>query len=146
VVLGAYYVQARTFSPEVLIASIPIGLLITAILYINQFSDYEADKAAGKENLIVKIGPERAIYGYYALLAATYLTVVFGCVFRVLPWAAMGALLAAPVAFMTARSASKNYLSRSGEKMTPAMAGTIVTHLSTGLLLTGSFLAARAFG
>ena len=36
-------------------------------------------------------------------------------------------------------------MSGSGEKMAPAMAGTIATHLVTGLILTGSFIAAGAF-
>jgi len=40
VVLGSYYVQAQNLSYEVLWASIPVGLLITAVLYINEFPDY----------------------------------------------------------------------------------------------------------
>jgi 1,4-dihydroxy-2-naphthoate octaprenyltransferase len=144
VVLGAYYVQTRTIGYEVLFASIPIGLLVAAILYINQFSDYEADKAAGKNHLIVILGPERAIAGYYALLATAYSFVIFGCVFRILPWAAMAALVAVPVAAWAAKAARENHKSLSGKKMTPAMAGTIATHLITGLALSGGFLVAGA--
>src|SRR5438552_18762497 len=40
--LGAYYVQAHSFAIEPLLASIPVGLLIAAVLWINEFPDMDA--------------------------------------------------------------------------------------------------------
>src|SRR5213593_3702327 len=43
--LGAYYVQTGKFALEPILASIPIGLLIAAVLWVNEFPDMDADKA-----------------------------------------------------------------------------------------------------
>jgi 1,4-dihydroxy-2-naphthoate octaprenyltransferase len=142
VVLGAFYVQTRTLSPAVFVASLPIGLLIAAILYINQFSDYEADKAANKANLIVKMGPQRALKGFYFLLMGAYSVTILGCVLGLIPWLGLVSLLTVPIAWRSARIAGEYHATGSGEKMLPAMAGTVVTHLLTGLLLSGGYLAA----
>jgi 1,4-dihydroxy-2-naphthoate octaprenyltransferase len=142
VVLGAYYVQARELSWQAAVASLPVGILIATILYINEFSDHDADKAAGKTHLVVRLGPERAVTGFYLLLAAAYAAIVVGCALLVIPWPALASLLTAPIAWRAARVASANWATRTGEQMTPAMAGTIVTHLTVGLLLSGGYLAA----
>lgn len=41
--IGEIFVQVQKFSFVPIIAAIPISLLITAVLYINQFPDYLAD-------------------------------------------------------------------------------------------------------
>jgi 1,4-dihydroxy-2-naphthoate octaprenyltransferase len=142
VVLGAYYVQAQKLSWAALVAALPVGILIAAILYINQFSDHDADRAAGKRHLVVRLGPERAVRGFYWLLISAYAVIVVGCASLILPWPALAALLTTPLAWRAARTAKANYAEHTGEKMTPAMAGTIATHLGTGLLLSAGYLAA----
>ncbi len=142
VALGAYYVQAKTFSAGVLLASLPVGLLVAAILYINQFPDHKADKAANKANLVVRIGPERAIKGFYALLVSAYSVIILGCALRIIPWMALVSLVVIPLAWRAAKAARDNHAAGSGKKLAPAMAGTIVTHLLTGLLLACGYLAA----
>ena len=142
VVLGAYYVQAQAFSLEVFLVSVPVGLLVAAILYINQFSDYEYDKAANKANLIVRMGPERAIKGFYLLLASAYSVIILGCALRLIPWTSLLSLLSIPLAWRAAKVARDNYAAGSGKKMVPAMAGTIATHLLTGLLLACGYVVA----
>jgi len=72
VVLGAYYVQTGNVSLEAIVASIPIGLLITAVLYINQFPNEHADKTAKKNTFVVIIGRQKAIKGSYLLLVFAY--------------------------------------------------------------------------
>jgi len=51
-------------------------------------------------------------------------------------------LLTVPLAWRAAKAARENYAAESGERMLPAMAGTVATHLSTGLLLSGGYLVA----
>lgn len=140
-VLGAYYVQAETVSLEVLPASIPVGLLITAVLYINQFPDYEADKTSGKNTLVVKLGKEKAIKGYYFLLISTYIVIVLGTVAKLIPRPALACLLTAPLAWKTMRIAGDNYTNT--KDLQPAMANTIIIHLAVGILLSAGYLAAR---
>ena len=142
VVLGSYYVQVRALSWEALVVSVPVGLLIAAILYNNEFSDYGADKAANKANLVVRMGPERALKGLYILLGSTYVVIGVGCALRFLPWPAAASLLTAPLAWKTAKGAAANCAAGSGAKMLPSMAGTVATHLATGLLLACGYLAA----
>ncbi len=56
---------------NLLILGIPIGLLTTNILFINQFPDYSSDKKVGKNHLVVLLGKKvsRWIYGLNLILA-----------------------------------------------------------------------------
>ena len=68
--LGAYYVQAQSFSWLPVIAAIPVSLLIAAVLYINEFPDYTADKQVGKKTLVVRLGREKAVTLSAAIMTA----------------------------------------------------------------------------
>lgn len=85
IVVGSYYVQVRDISQLVLIASAPLTLLIAAVLYVNQFPDYEADKTVGKANLVVRLGRRKALTGYQILIALAYITLVLGVVIGGMP-------------------------------------------------------------
>ena len=52
---------------------IPLGLLTTNILYINQFPDYKSDKLAGKNNLVVVLGKKAARWVYLIFLSLTFI-------------------------------------------------------------------------
>ncbi len=73
VVCGTYLVQTGEFSPVVFNAACALGILVAAFLWINEFPDYRADRGAGKRNLVVRLGLERASVCYGALLTAGYL-------------------------------------------------------------------------
>lgn len=140
VVLGAYYVQVQHFSIEVVVASIPIGFLAAAILYINQFSDYKPDKEANKNTLIVILGPKRAVKGYFLLMAAVYLVIIIGSISHTMPMWSLISLITIPLAWKAAKILQRNY--DGGDKMIPAMASNIATHLTVGLLLSLSYVIA----
>ena len=142
VVLGAYYVQAERLDAGALVASLPVGILVAAILYVNQFSDHAADKAAGKANLVVRLGPEKAIRWVWLLFAGAYLVIILGCAFTLMPRPCLIAVATLPLAWRASRAARKQYAAGSGEKMIPAMAATVATHLLTGLLLACGYLLA----
>jgi 1,4-dihydroxy-2-naphthoate octaprenyltransferase len=72
-VTGTYYVQAGTISPAALWAAIPIGLLATAILVVNNLRDIDTDRAAGKKTLAVRFGTRAAQLEYILLLSFSYL-------------------------------------------------------------------------
>lgn len=67
-VTGTAYLQAGDWSGRALASSIPIGLLVTNILVVNNLRDVRTDAAAAKRTLAVRIG-ERATRGQYALFA-----------------------------------------------------------------------------
>jgi len=142
-VSGAYYIQTKTVGLEALAASIPMGILIAAVLYINEFADYEPDKLSGKNTLVVIMGPDRAIKGYYLLLASAYFAVILGVVIKIIPLQGLVCLLTLPLAWKAVRTAGANYTDTKGLK--PAMANTIAIHLTVGLLLSLGYLAAGIF-
>ena len=55
-VAGTYYIQTHSLTATALAAAIPVGLLITNILVINNLRDLETDRATGKQTLAVRIG------------------------------------------------------------------------------------------
>ncbi|MBC8183165.1 1,4-dihydroxy-2-naphthoate octaprenyltransferase [candidate division KSB1 bacterium] len=135
--LGAYYVQTGLFSWIPIIASIPVAILIAALLYINEFQDAKADEAVGKNHLVIRLGKKRAVTGYVLLMIATYLAVVIGVVTDSLPPITLIALLTMPIAFKAIKVAQENY--EDSAKLVPANVSTILNHLLTGLLLIVSF-------
>ena len=60
----SYYVQLHTFTCELFLASIACGIVIDALLIVNNFRDRDNDRAAGKNTIIVKIGPEAGLQLY----------------------------------------------------------------------------------
>ena len=65
-VTGTAYLQSGHWSQLALWLSIPIGLLVTNILAVNNLRDRQTDIAAGKRTLATRIG-DRATRGQYAL-------------------------------------------------------------------------------
>jgi 1,4-dihydroxy-2-naphthoate octaprenyltransferase len=133
-ILGAYYVQAHSLSWSAFWLSLPIGFLVAAILYINQFPDYEADKAVNKRHLVVILGKRRAVYGYYFLISATYLVIAGSVIFRLVTPFALVSFLTFPLALGAIKILKSNY--DKFAELIPAQAKTIQTHLFTGLLLS----------
>jgi 1,4-dihydroxy-2-naphthoate octaprenyltransferase len=64
-----YYLQVGEIATLVHWLAVPIGLTIFNVILLNEFPDYSADLEAGKANLTVRLGPERAsfIYGLASL-------------------------------------------------------------------------------
>ncbi|MBI2180330.1 MAG: prenyltransferase, partial [Deltaproteobacteria bacterium] len=75
---GTYLVQRGSVTPEVILLATPLGLLITAFLWINEFPDYRADKASGRLNLVVRLGRPTAARVFVAtmMVAAAGLTLL----------------------------------------------------------------------
>lgn len=140
-IIGSYFVQAHSVSWPVFWMSLPIGFLVAAILYINQFPDYEADKAVDKKHLVVRLGKRRAVYGYYLLIAATYLVIAGSVLFRMVTPFALVSFLTLPLAVGAVRTLKSNYDKIA--ELIPAQAKTIQTHLFTGLLLTLGLIVGR---
>jgi 1,4-dihydroxy-2-naphthoate octaprenyltransferase len=117
---------------------LPIGLLTTAILWINQFPDMAADAAAGKRNLVVVLGKENARWGYLLIVAAAFASVLAGVALNVLPISALLMLAGLPLAIYTVTTLFRLYGDRA---LIRANSTTILLHLASGILLAvGLFL------
>lgn len=136
--LGAYYVQAQALSLAAVWISIPVGLLIAAVLYINEFPDHDADQAVGKKTLVVVLGRQRAVWGYVVLLVAAFGFVLVGGSTRLFPATTLLALLALPLAYRAVRGIIRHYGDTT--QLIPTNAATIQLHLLTGLLLCLSYV------
>lgn len=70
---GTYLVQAGQLTWMVMLAAVPPGLLITAIMVVNNLRDIDTDRKAGKKTLAVILGHSRTIAEYKLLLILSYL-------------------------------------------------------------------------
>ncbi len=130
-VLGGYVVHTGAFAWHVVWMSLPIGILVALILYINEFPDYEPDKAAGKRHLIVILGPKLARYLYVILLIALYVCLFWLLHSGLLPPRGRWLFLTLPLA-LGAIIINWRYFAGL-KKMLPAQVLTIVLHLVFGL-------------
>jgi 1,4-dihydroxy-2-naphthoate octaprenyltransferase len=103
-VAGSAYLQTGTVNNLAVIASIPIALLVTAILVVNNLRDIETDRFAGKRTLAVRIGARATRWQYVAMLALAYaIPVAMAAVGGASPgW--LVACLAGPLAIALVRS------------------------------------------
>ncbi|MFC1525005.1 1,4-dihydroxy-2-naphthoate octaprenyltransferase [Planctomycetota bacterium] len=143
-VLGAYYVQTQTLSWQVLFASIPVGILIGLVLYINEFPDYEADKTVGKITLPIMLGKKAASRLYPVLVGLNYLLVFTGIILEVFPLWVLLILLTLPVALKAVRTTLVHF--DKVKELLPANASTILLHFSFGLLLSIGFIVDKLVG
>jgi 1,4-dihydroxy-2-naphthoate polyprenyltransferase len=140
-VAGTVYALTGQVSWIDFLVGVPIGLLTAAILWINEFPDVEADRAAGKITLVASLGRQHARWGYIAMLLASFGLVVVGVFQRVLPVGAALFLGSLPLAIYAARIIWREYSSRT---LVKANSATIQLHLVGGLLLAaGIFFSDR---
>ena len=132
-VLAAYYIAAGTLSIAPLSASLPLGLMTTAILWINQFPDFETDRKAGKRTLLVQAGPSKGRYVYLLLLILVALTLAGGVLFNHLPAKSLLGLLFLAPALPATRILFGNF--NAPEGLVPAMGLTIAAQALLGILM-----------
>ena len=139
-VLGAYWVQAGQLSVTAVYASIPVGILIAAVLYINEIPDRMWDEKAGKRTLITRISPDTAVTGYAILIVAAYLSIIVGVALSITPPATLIALLTIPMAWSAIKTLRRHH--GFPYRLIPANANTVFLHFFTGLLLAGAYFVA----
>ena len=79
-VAGSYFVQVQQLPWQAFVCAVPVGLLASAILVVNNVRDLETDRRAGKRTLAVRLGRERTRALYTAMVAGAFVTAP-------LPWA-----------------------------------------------------------
>ena len=137
-VTGTYYVQAGFVSAAAWWMTIPPGLIITAILVVNNLRDLENDRKAGKRTLAVMLGVRATKTQYLLCILAAYLVMPLAAWLDVIPWSALLAWLSLPLAIRSAWVV----LTKKGHPLNAALAGTGQTALLfsilfwTGLLFT----------
>ena len=131
--LGAYFVQAEEYDLEPLLASVPVGILVALILYVNEVPDRPADAAAGKGTLPVRLSKEAIVNLYALAVATTFVLIAAFAITGLTVRPTIIALAAAPLALPVYRALREHY--ESPYELMPAMGKNIQLHLVTGVLL-----------
>jgi 1,4-dihydroxy-2-naphthoate octaprenyltransferase len=71
-VAGSTFAQLQSWPWESFALAVPVGLLVTAILVVNNIRDMDTDRRAGKRTLAVRLGRERARAEYTLLLVIAF--------------------------------------------------------------------------
>lgn len=141
VVIGAFVamigrpgMDVRALFPmEVILISIPPGILTALLLFLNEFPDADADRQGGRFHLVIWLGRKKASYLYVFGLLMTYVTILLPPLLGVSSWWVMLGFLTLPIAVKAGMTALK--YSEDMQKLVPAMGQNVLVVLVTDLLL-----------
>ena len=119
-VAGTYFVQAGFVSTAAWWMSIPPGLIITAILVVNNLRDLENDGKAGKHTLAVMFGEQATKIQYLLCMIMAYLIIPVAAWLGIVPWLTLLTWLSLPLAIKTSRVV----FTRIGTPLNAALGGT----------------------
>jgi 1,4-dihydroxy-2-naphthoate octaprenyltransferase len=139
-VAGSFFVQVRHLNWEAFALAVPVGLLASAILVVNNFRDTDSDRRAGKRTLAVRLGRARTRTAYAAIVYVAYLlapvTWIFGPMkaWMLLVW------LTLPLAAEIVRTVRNR---TDGRSLNQALAHTGMLQLAFCMLLSAGLLLSR---
>jgi 1,4-dihydroxy-2-naphthoate octaprenyltransferase len=142
-VSGSYYVQVQSLPWEAFVCAVPVGLLASAILVVNNVRDLETDRRAGKRTLAVRLGRQRTRALYMTMLVGAFIIAPLpwplGSMdgWLLLPWAAVPLALAVTKVVRT---------SVDGPSLNGALARTGALQLVFCVLYSAGILASGGIG
>ena len=143
-VVGSFFAITGTFDWSALVVSIPVGLLVAAILHGNEWRDISEDARAGARTFSVRAGREAAHWLYISLVVGAYIVLSAAVVAGILPTWTLLAMFSLPLLVRQVRSAE---FGASGQQRAIAMIDlqTAQLHAAFGyLMVLGLVLAALA--
>jgi len=96
-VVGTFWVMTGRFALVPLTISIPIGLMVAAILYYQSLPDMETDVKCGKRTLAIKLGKKGALVGLIVFFFLIYASIVALVLVGFLSWVGALCLLTIPL-------------------------------------------------
>jgi 1,4-dihydroxy-2-naphthoate octaprenyltransferase len=140
--VGSYYAVSGTADLKSLVLSVPVGLLVAAIVHGNDWRDIGDDSRAGIVTPSILFGREWAHYAYIALVLGAYVSLALSVAARLLPPTTAIAILSLPFLAQVVRSAE---LGATGQARAIAMIDiqTARLHFAFGSLLVVGLLMAR---
>jgi len=137
-VTGSAFAQLEAWPWQAFVLAVPIGLLASAILVVNNVRDMDSDRRAGKRTLAVRLGRERGrliyalmVYGAYVVAPVPWFAGALSP-WLLLPW------LTLPLAVRLVRIVRRH---ADGPTLNEALAQTGMLQLAFGLLLSAGVLA-----
>ncbi len=133
-VIGPYFVQTGSFDILVLLASLPVGCLVSAILYANEYRDIKHDRSFGIISPSILLGRNKAKYIYYLLVGGAYFVVAYMVMSSLLSGWALLTLITIPVALKPVRAIEAAAKEEESPELPIIDVLTAQLHLQFGLL------------
>ncbi len=142
-VTGSYYTITGTIDWSALAISIPVGLLVAAILHGNEWRDISEDARAGAKTFSVRMGRQAAHWLYVSLVVGAYIALTIAVLAGLLPTWSLLAILSLPLLVRQIRSAE---FGASGQQRAIAMIDlqTAQLHAAFGYLMVAGLVIAAA--
>jgi 1,4-dihydroxy-2-naphthoate octaprenyltransferase len=131
IVMGAAYVQVEVWTWEAFLASLPVALLVAAILHANNLRDIEEDRAHGKATLATLLGRPGADFELAALVLGAFVCAGALVASGDAPLTGLVPFASLPFALALLRTTAR---SRSALALNRVLAGSAALHLLFGLL------------
>ena len=132
---GTVYAVTGSVDLSSFLVGLPIGFLTVLILWINQFPDEESDKQAGKTNLVVVMGKQKARWGYLLILGLAFGLLAYWAFSGLLPLLTLLTFLLVPLAVYASLIVLRDYARRS---LVRANVATIRLQALFGLIMAGA--------
>ena len=137
VVLGSYYVLAKSLPVEIVIVSIPPGILTALLLLLNEFPDAEADRGGGRHHLVIHFGKAKCAKIYVSGLAVVYLIILGASFMTHIPFTILLAIATLPLAVKATTNVLRYYDDMS--KLIPTLG------MNVGIVILTDFFLAVGF-
>jgi 1,4-dihydroxy-2-naphthoate octaprenyltransferase len=139
-VAGSYFVQTKHLQWEAFALAVPVGLLASGILVVNNVRDIDTDRRARKRTLAVRLGRERTRMVFAVLVYLAYLLAPVTWLFGPLkPWLLL-CWLSLPLAAAVVRTVRNR---ADGPSLNQALAQSGMLQLTFCVLLSVGLLLSR---
>lgn len=96
---GSYIVQRGKFSWEALLISVPIGILVSLVLFANNLRDIDYDKRQGIKTLAILLGHKGGLNFYLGFIIFSYLALIALAILKLISPFGLLAFLSIPKAY-----------------------------------------------
>ncbi|KIL47328.1 1,4-dihydroxy-2-naphthoate prenyltransferase [Jeotgalibacillus alimentarius] len=133
IILISFYIQTGMINVIAMFVSIPVSILVGAILLANNIRDLDGDKENGRKTIAILLGRKYAIYFLaYMFVTAYGFVIILVITGAVTPW-----MLISFLSIPKAVKATKGFIGKTKPmQMMPAMKATAQTNTIFGFLLS----------
>ncbi len=103
-VIGSYYLYDQSFTADLILPALSMGLLSVGVLNVNNIRDIPSDQLAGKKSIPVRIGRENAVRYHYFLLASGVISAIVYVSLNYSSWMQLSFLTVLPLLWSNAKA------------------------------------------
>ncbi len=134
-----YYLQTGRFNAITTLASLPGAFSVFLVILINEIPDITSDTQYGKRNLAVRLGIDKAIVLYIAVLFISYTSIIAMVFFKVPAASAYFSILLLPLIVWNIRTIQKQGIRDKKVQESLSIRTMLYDHLIT-IIYTVSFI------